>query len=197
MVSETTSEDTTGTASATPYVYTGFSKLEAAFGLFWLALGAIVSLVLEVIYLTAWLSLPGGGAVVFPLSILIAFLFNQVLSKTALLWTKNKIVAAIPIMVWLAGFLAFAVNDGVKGDILVGADVRGSGGQRGDVAAHQVKSVFFPIDIAFLQLHAPRTDGFHFPAFQHQACLNLLFDIIIVEGLAVVRNRHGRSLQNV
>ena len=125
MVSETTSEDTTGTASATPYVYTGFSKLEAAFGLFWLALGAIVSLVLEVIYLTAWLSLPGGGAVVFPLSILIAFLFNQVLSKTALLWTKNKIVAAIPIMVWLAGFLAFAVNDGVEGDILVGADVRG------------------------------------------------------------------------
>ena len=64
-----------------------------------------------------------GGCV--PLSILIAFLFNQVLSKTALLWTKNKIVAAIPIMVWLAGFLAFAVNDGVKGDILVGADVRG------------------------------------------------------------------------
>jgi membrane protein len=90
-----------------------------------LALGAIVSLVLEVIYLTAWLSLPGGGAIVFPLSILVAFLFNRVLSKTALLWTKNKIVAAIPIMVWLAGFLAFAVNDGVKGDILVGADVRG------------------------------------------------------------------------
>ena len=57
MVSETTSEDTTST---TPYVYTGFSKLEAAFGLFWLSLGAIVSLVLEVIYLTAWLSLPGG-----------------------------------------------------------------------------------------------------------------------------------------
>ena len=112
MVSETTSEDTTST---TPYVYTGFSKLEAAFGLFWLSFGAIVSLVLEVIYLTAWLSLPGGGAVVFPLSILIAFLFNQVLSKTALLWTKNKIVAAIPIMVWLAGFLAFAFVDAVHG----------------------------------------------------------------------------------
>ena len=77
MVSETTSEDTTST---TPYVYTGFSKLEAAFGLLWLSLGAIVSLVLEVIYLTAWLSLPGGGAVVFPMSIHIEFVFNQVLS---------------------------------------------------------------------------------------------------------------------
>ena len=84
-----------------------------------------------------------------------------------------------------------ARTDGVR------TDVRGGSGQRGDVAAHQVKSVFFPIDIAFLQLHAPRADGFYFPAFQHQACLNLLFDIIIVEGLAVVRNRHGRSLQNV
>lgn len=107
------------------YTYTGFSTAEAAFGLFWLSLGALISLALEVIYLTTWLPLPWGGAIVFPISILIAAGFNKVLSTTALLWSRRFLVAAIPLLTWIVGFIAFAMNDILKGDILVGSDLRG------------------------------------------------------------------------
>ena len=36
---------------------------------------------------------------------LFAFFFNRAVTKTALLWTDNKLIAGIPALVWLAGYL--------------------------------------------------------------------------------------------
>ena len=61
---------------------------EAIAGIAWLCLGAVISMFLEVIYLGTWMF---GVAV--PYTIPIAFFFNMVLTRTALLWTKNPYLA--------------------------------------------------------------------------------------------------------
>lgn len=106
------------------YVNQDFSRSEAAFGLFWLALGALLSVLLEVVYLGTWLTLPGGKAFAFPYPILLALLFNGVLAKTAMLWTKRNAVAALPLWVWIAGFFGLTFTSALSGDILVGANPR-------------------------------------------------------------------------
>ena len=72
----------------------------------------------------------------------------------------------------------------------IGFDVCGSGRQRGNVAAYQIESIFFPMDIAFFKLHAARAYGFDFPAFQNEAGFELVFDEKVVEGLFIVGNTH-------
>ena len=78
----------------------------------------------------------------------------------------------------------FALADGV------GFDVSGGGGQGGDVAADQVECPFFPMYVAFLELHPSGADGFDFPAVQYQAGLEFVFDKVVVKGFFIVGNAH-------
>lgn len=78
-----------------PVVRDDFSRGEAVAGLVWLSVGALVSLALEVVYLS-WI-----WAVV-------ALLFNAVLTKTARLWSQTWALA--PLGVWgCAFFISLAV----------------------------------------------------------------------------------------
>src|SRR5699024_11361893 len=48
----------------------------------------------------------GEVSIPLPWTILFAGVFNWIITKTALLWTPNKAIAAIPTWIWLAGFIA-------------------------------------------------------------------------------------------
>ena len=104
-------------------ILVNFSKAEIIWGLAWLSLGALLSVLLEVVYLGTWITV-GGRPIAFPFTIPIAFLFTMVLSRTALLWTKRIIIAAIPLFVWMAGFFLLTFWVSFSGDILVGENPR-------------------------------------------------------------------------
>lgn len=106
------------------FIHRDFSRGEAIGGLFWLSLGALISVVLEVIYLGTWVTLPGGQQIAFPYTIVIAFFFTMVLSRTSVLWTDRKLIAAIPLFVWLAGYLAMLLWPAFTGDQLLGSNIR-------------------------------------------------------------------------
>lgn len=97
-------------------IRTDLSRGEQIGGLSWLILGALCSLTLEVVYLTARVPWFDGASVAFPITILIAFWFNAVLTRTARLWSENPYIAGLPGLAWVAGFLAFmlgaAIGDG-------------------------------------------------------------------------------------
>lgn len=97
---------------AQPAIRTNFDRGEAVTGLVWLSLGAIFSLLLEVVYLGARLPL-GENSIPFPVTIAVAFGFNLVLTRTALLWSRRTLVAAVPLIVWTLGFLALALAGGI------------------------------------------------------------------------------------
>lgn len=105
-------------------VRTDFSRGEAMSGLVWLSVAALISVLLEVVYLGTWVTLPGGARLAVPYTILIAFLFNMVLTRTARLWTSNPAIALVPLYVWTAGFLALMFGVQVTGDQLVGSNIR-------------------------------------------------------------------------
>lgn len=105
------------------FTYTDFSRGEAAFGLFWLALAAVLSAFLSVVYLGAWASI-GPFRFPFPYPIVLALLFNLVLTRTAKLWTNRKLVAAIPVIAWCVTFLVLTFWVTVTGDQLVGPNLR-------------------------------------------------------------------------
>src|SRR5699024_1931679 len=50
-----------------------FSRGEAIGGLIWLSVGAALSLVLEVVYLGAYITMPSGMRIAFPLTILVGW----------------------------------------------------------------------------------------------------------------------------
>lgn len=110
-----------------PYTFQDHSRGEIAFGLLWLSIGALVSVLLEVVYLGTRISLPDGASIAFPYPIIIAFLFNMVLTKTARLWSHSLGVMLIPLGVWLLGFLALTFWVSFSGDILVGSNPRSLG----------------------------------------------------------------------
>lgn len=101
-----------------------FSRGEAVGGLIWLSVGALLSLVLEVVYLGAYITLPSGMRIAFPITILIAWWFSKVLTKTARLWTPNLLIAAIPLIVWVLGFFAFLVIGSTTGAQWLGSNIR-------------------------------------------------------------------------
>lgn len=105
-------------------IRTDFSRGEAGFGLLWLSIGALVSVLLEIVYLGTWITLPGGAKVAFPYTIIVAFLFNMVLTRTARLWTSTPAIALIPLMVWGLGFIGLMLGGGVTGDQLVVSSIR-------------------------------------------------------------------------
>ena len=86
---------------------TDFSRGEQVTGLVWLAIGALLSVFLEVIYLTARIPLSNGASVAFPITILLAWWFNSVLTRTARLWSPAPMVGAIPLIVWCLGSVSY------------------------------------------------------------------------------------------
>ncbi|QGU06991.1 hypothetical protein COCCU_05225 [Corynebacterium occultum] len=106
------------------FIHQDFSRAEAIGGLFWLSLGALISVFLEVMYLGTWIALPGGSSIAFPYTILIAFFFTMVLSRTAALWSNRAVIAAIPLYVWVAGYTVMMMWP-VFGDAqLLGSNIR-------------------------------------------------------------------------
>lgn len=85
-----------------PVVRDTFTRGEVVGAMVWLGIGALVSLVLEVVYVGAYV-----GSVPMPLSIPLAFAFNLVLTKTARLWSRGSLrVTLLPLVVWTLGFFA-------------------------------------------------------------------------------------------
>ncbi|WP_075691574.1 hypothetical protein [Corynebacterium sphenisci] len=80
----------------------GRGEIAAAMG--WLAAATLAGLVLEVVYLAARVDVAGVSLPV-PWTIPVAYLVNLVASRTALLWTGRRAVAAVPLAAWIAGFL--------------------------------------------------------------------------------------------
>lgn len=96
---------------------------EQVTGLVWLSLGALLSLLLEVVYLNVALTI-SGRSVVLPLSILAALWFNGVLTKTARLWSANPLVGAVPLIVWAGGFVALLIVGEVGSIAALGDNIR-------------------------------------------------------------------------
>lgn len=96
-----------------------YSRGEQATGLAWLSLGALFSLLLEVVYLGTWI-----GPVPFPYTIVVAFFFNIVLTRTAKLWTDSFLIALIPLAVWGLGFFALMFGVEITGDMLLANNIR-------------------------------------------------------------------------
>ncbi|MEZ2189446.1 hypothetical protein [Corynebacterium sp. CCM 9204] len=108
------------------YIYREHTVGETAVGLAWLSLGALLSVLLEVVYVGTRITLPAGQIIAFPFTLPIAFGFTLVLSRTALLWTQNRAVAGIPLGVWLVGYLALLLWPEVTGDVLVAQTLSGA-----------------------------------------------------------------------
>ena len=106
------------------FVRTDVTRSEVIGGLVWLSAAALVSVLLEVVYLGTWMTLPGGARVAVPYTILLAFLFNIVLTRTARLWNRTPVIAAIPLFVWLAGYFVLMTGVVVTGDQLLNDSIR-------------------------------------------------------------------------
>lgn len=82
-----------------------FFRGEVATAMVWLSVAVLASLVLEVVYLGTRVEV-AGASVPLPWTIPLAYVFNLIISRTALLWTKSRTIASIPMWVWVAGFVA-------------------------------------------------------------------------------------------
>lgn len=107
---EETPADTAGTpASAGPSA--GVAGL--GFALVCLVVATAVSCVVEVAYLFA--RLPGIGSIAsfpFPLSALVAAVFNTILVAEARKWSRSRLVHAFPLLVWLLTFVCLFFGPG-------------------------------------------------------------------------------------
>lgn len=75
----------------------------------WLAIFAVISALLEMVYLTSPV----------PYTVAIAFAFTMVLSRTSRLWTTSRVIAAIPLGVWLGVVVALVFIAPTRPDILL------------------------------------------------------------------------------
>ncbi|GAB3939619.1 hypothetical protein [Corynebacterium tapiri] len=108
---------------SSPIYRSEFSTGELISGLSWLGVGAIASLILEVVYLGTWLHV-GQVALPFPWTIPVAFGFNMVLTRTARLWSERPVLAAVPLIVWCVGFFILLMWPAVTGNQLLGTNMR-------------------------------------------------------------------------
>ncbi|WP_295642586.1 hypothetical protein [uncultured Corynebacterium sp.] len=76
-------------------------------GIVWLTIGALAGLFISVLYLGTRFTI-GGTSWPLPWTIVFAGWFNSVISRTAMLWTPNRAIAGIPVMVWLIGFVVLS-----------------------------------------------------------------------------------------
>ncbi len=81
-----------------------FARGEVATGIAWLSVAALVSLVLEVVYLGARIDV-GGISIPVPWTIVAAYVFNLIITRTAMLWTDRSNIALIPMWTWIAGYV--------------------------------------------------------------------------------------------
>ncbi|WP_448851217.1 hypothetical protein [Corynebacterium sp. 335C] len=89
-----------------------FVRGEVPMALTWLTVGALMGLLLEIIYLGAWVQI-GSVAVPVPWTIVVAYLLNLIITNTALLWTERSILAAVPVMAWAVGYLGVLLWQGL------------------------------------------------------------------------------------
>lgn len=80
-----------------------FGRGEVATAMVWLSVAALASLLIEIAYLGTWVEL-GAFAVPQPWTIPAAYVVNLILTRTALLWTENRTLAAVPLGAWTIGF---------------------------------------------------------------------------------------------
>lgn len=85
-----------------------FHKGEVVGALTWLSVAALVSLIIEVVFLGTWITV-GGVAIPLPWTIVVAYVLNLIITNTALLWTRERSKAAIPVAAWMLGFAALLV----------------------------------------------------------------------------------------
>lgn len=83
------------------------TRAERVWGIVWLSIGALFGLFISVLYIGTRITI---GDVHYPLpwTLLFAPWFNRAITKTALLWTNNLAIAAIPAAVWVMGFVILA-----------------------------------------------------------------------------------------
>ncbi|MDO4910480.1 MAG: hypothetical protein Q3972_01895 [Corynebacterium sp.] len=98
------------------------SGKEVAFALLWICIGSLISVLLEVVYLGARIEI-NGRYIPIPYMIIVAYLFNSVLTRTVLLWTRNILIISIPLLVWILGYLALTFGPAASGAILVGSSI--------------------------------------------------------------------------
>ena len=80
-----------------------FHQGEVTVALVWLSLAALAALVIEVVFLGAWITI-GSVAIPLPWTIPLAYIANLIITNTALLWTRDRSKAAIPTVIWVLGF---------------------------------------------------------------------------------------------
>lgn len=83
-----------------------------------LAVDALITLVLEVLYLPSYL-----GSVAFPITALLAGVINTGLVYAAGTVSERASLRYLPLVVWTLGFLACSTR-GPGGDVLLGSDWR-------------------------------------------------------------------------
>lgn len=96
---------------------------ERVAGIVWLCVGALAACFLAVLYLGSRLTI-GTVAIPLPWPLVATPWFLIVLTRTALLWTENRAIAAIPVWTWLAGyfiFLLWPALPGLGGDTILGS----------------------------------------------------------------------------
>ncbi|AZA13216.1 hypothetical protein ACFPVT_00595 [Corynebacterium choanae] len=100
------------------------SRGEIVLALLWLCAAAAISGLMEIVYLTWRLPLPGGHSIAFPLSIVFAAILNYVLCSTARLWSRSFLVTAAPLVVWLLVVVSLVINPAFGGRFIVAPDLR-------------------------------------------------------------------------
>ena len=94
-------------------------------GIAWLSVAALVSLVLEVVYLGMRVDV-GGMSIPVPWTIAAAYVFNLIITRTAMLWTAARNIALVPMWTWIAGYVFLWIWTGLPfgGDQVLGETIR-------------------------------------------------------------------------
>lgn len=103
------------------------ARSERVAGITWLSIGAVIAVLLAALYLGSRITV-SSSSVPFPWPLVAAPWFNYVLVKTAMLWTDNRSVAAIPLWTWVAGYsilVFWPAIPGTGGDTIVGGTLWG------------------------------------------------------------------------
>lgn len=100
------------------------TRAERISGITWLTVGALFCLFVSVLYVGVRLPV-GDSSIPFPWTVVFAFFMNRAITKTALLWTDNRMIAGIPVWVWIFGFVVLAAWPALPfgGDTLVAGNI--------------------------------------------------------------------------
>lgn len=108
-----------GRSSSRTVIRTNFSRGEQVTAYGWLCLGAAMSALLSLVYLDAHI-----GSVAVPYPIALAFLFNLVLTRTALLWTDRVWLALLPVACWVLVLLGLGLGVEMFSSVLTANKIR-------------------------------------------------------------------------